>query len=213
MLVVSDWHLNDHHLSRFISFCGRSQSISCSLLFILSVCPHIIGPTALPSTEPTLDASRYTECALIDLDIIDFDAFSAADLGEDSVKQTEIAELTKDAVAQSAFSQDNSLNFKSFIVSHDNVTGDVSNVNGIQRSLFIVQQLCAADSHDLDSLTFIVEAENSNITAIIMSGLVELYMDGDVGDSFQVSISISSDSEFSNYFLSTNYHMSHSKEN
>ena len=147
-------------------------------------------PSPVPTTEPTLNASRYTLCTLINLDIIDFDAFTANDLDEDSELQSEIADITKDAIAESAFSQDKSLEFNSFVVAHRNVSGDVSNVDGVQRSLFIVQRLCTVSSDDLEALEIIIETENGDITTFIANQLITLYLNGDSSDSFKVNIII-----------------------
>ena len=161
------------------------------------------NPTIFPSHEPTNDPTvMYGHCTLLNLNVIDFDAFSAADLQEDTETQEEIANITAMAITQTVLALDKLMDPQSFIVSHHNVTGRVNLVEEVlHRSLLIVQRLCADAPDNLDALMLVIDSKGDDIGICVSEKLAALYLDDDSSESFQVTISTIT--EFSSFTCCT----------
>ena len=127
-------------------------------------------PTKRPSNAPSTFLTKNPEslvtdqlyCTLLYLDVIDFDALTADDVGNDDKKQLEIANVTKMAIAKNAF------DFDRFLISYDNVSDkDDSADDDSLISLHILQRICAFSNERLDNLLSTINAQNEDIETFL----------------------------------------------
>ena len=157
-------------------------------------------PTSDPTYKPTADAPF---CVDIDVDVIDFTAFSSDDMRDNVSLQMEFANVTESSIAQTS-SKEN-IDEDAFHVNYDGSSASSQYIDGeLQRSLFVYLTLCTIQSDDLEALTLIIQHEGEQIADTVSDRLVALYLEGEMNNTMEVSIYISSsDSANSNNVHST----------
>lgn len=148
----------------------------------LTVCRPTASPTSDPSPSPTIPF-----CKLVNVDIVDFEAVSSDEIEDDLQLQDVFANVSHHAIAQSA--SDDGLAVDDFYVFHVNVSGDSEYVeDGLEWSLFFVQNLCAFDEQDLRGLVLVINNEGDEMAVAMADRLATLFLDGNSSDSMTVSI-------------------------
>ena len=97
---------------------------------------------------------------------------------------------------------DDGVDGDSFYVLYHNVSGDSQYVDGaLQRSIFVVERLCAFTSSTLDDLSLIIQHEGGEIAATFKRRLTALFLNGDNSESTDFSVYIDGVTEFSLFYI------------
>lgn len=145
--------------------------------------PPTIYPSPIPSTDPTASPIITNQsCDDLYVDISDFNHFTDDELNTNTALQSTMADITHDAIAESATA---SGIHASFNVDFEDASG----------ALFITFSLCASEHKILGFLYVVIHTSSVDISDAITAGLVEEF---DVeSDSMTVTVSLP---EFGFYF-------------
>ena len=140
-----------------------------------------LQPTNVPSSSPTIPV-----CSSINVDLVNFNKFTASDMDQDVMYQDMVTNATRHAIADVA--SVHGIDHNAFNVLYEDVFGSETYGEGqLRRSLFVDMELCVFSSDDFAALLLIVENELQNIEVALLERLTALFPDQS-GQGMEVAV-------------------------